>query len=52
MNIPGRFSQSSGDLFNGKLKIKNGKWKIIRAARADLNSHRGLDPRSAAEKYG
>ncbi len=28
MNIPGRFSQSSGDFFNGKLKMENGKWKM------------------------
>ena len=28
MNIPGRFSQSSGVFFNGKLKMENGKWKM------------------------
>ena len=27
-------------------------WRIIGAARAEISSHRGLDPRSAAEKYG
>ena len=32
--------------------MENGEWKIIGAARAELSSHRGLDPRSAAEKYG
>ena len=37
MFFPGRFSQSSGDFFNGKLKMENGEWKIIEAARADLN---------------
>lgn len=28
MIFPGRFSQSSGDFFNGKLKMENGKWKM------------------------
>ena len=28
MNIPGRFSQSSGVFFNGKLKMETGKWKM------------------------
>ena len=32
--------------------MENGEWKIIEAARAEINSHRGLDPRSAVEKYG
>ena len=39
--------------------MKNEKWKIIGAARAEINPHPGLDsphpgldPGSAAEKYG
>lgn len=28
MNIPERFSQSSGEFFNGKLKMENGKLKM------------------------
>ena len=30
MNIPGRFSQSSGVFFNGKLKMENGELSKLR----------------------